>query len=376
MLVGGPGAGGVDQVADPGAVEADGAGGRGRAGEAQFGGLDPVEGELLAGAEVELGGGDQAGVVEAGVGEPDPAPGAERGVAGGAVREGVAGLAVAGAVHGAGAGPGAVVGAGQVQGVADGDPRGVQRVRVVGDGAQRGAAQREPAADPGRAEAEFAEQVEAFGLAVLVDGEAVGGDGAPEGVGADGGLVEQQVGADAGVGEADAAGYAAAGEVDVALGGEPGGLQPGEGAGDQPQGAGVGLGDQQFAVEAAELELDVAADAAAGQPEVSGDQRAGELQRGDPAGDGLRPVQQQPGDHLGADGAPGPPLLGGERVVRAVALPVGADGRAGGGGQDQVGAPLGRPGPQVVHVAVAEGLPQAAFGVGPVVRCLLHRVPR
>ncbi len=344
MLAQRPAARGVHQVADPGPGERDGAGGPHPAREAQLGGLDPAQRQLLVRPEVELPG-YQAGALEPGVGEPDPAERAKRRA--GRVERRV--LAVPGAVVRAGAGPPAVRRAGQVQGVADREPHRVQAGAVVRQAAELGTAQREPAADPGGAQAQLTGGLQPVGLEVLVDVHAVGGERAAEPVGADDGLVEQQVGADPGVGEPDAPGDPAAGEMKVTLGGQSGGLDPGQQAAHEAQRAGPCLGQQQGVREPAVVQFDVVRDGPAGQHQRPGDVAAGELQRGHPSGHRGRAVQQQPGEHLRADRPPGPP-----------------DGVA----EDRVPLPVAAR--QVVDLALAECLPQPLFDRCPVVRRLLH----
>ncbi len=59
MLAERPGLRGVDQVADPGAGQRDGAGGAELAGEAQLGGVNAAQRDLVVTLQVELAG-DQA----------------------------------------------------------------------------------------------------------------------------------------------------------------------------------------------------------------------------------------------------------------------------------------------------------------------------
>ncbi len=239
---------------------------------------------------------------------------------------------------------------GQIQSAPDGQLGRVQREpRVRVD--QPGAPQAQRHADAGAAQTQFTVRLQHLGLEVLADADAVRGDGAAAAVAVDDGLVEQQIRADLGVGEPDAVVETAPRQMEIALGVHAGGLQARHGAVHQPYGREVGLRQPDLPVEAAAAHLDVRHHRAAREVHRVADPYADELERRHAASEGGRAVQQQPADDPRADGAFVSPGMSAVRIV-----------------DDAVAAA------QVVHAAVAEGLPHAEFGRGQVVRQVVRQV--
>lgn len=239
-------------------------------------------------------------------------------------------------------------GRGQVQRALHGQLGRVQRepgVRV--DQPRPAQAQRHP--DLGAAQAELAVGLQQFGLEVLADAQAVTGDRAAGAVLVHHGLVQHQVGADVRVGQPDPAQEPAARQVQVALGLHPGGLQPRHRAVHQPHRRQPGLRQQHVPLEPAAPHLHVRHHRAARQIQGAAQPHPGQLQRGHPPGQRRRAVQQQPGHDAGPHGALRAPRLPAVRVVHQCV-----------------------PAAQVVHAAVAEGLPHPGLDGGQVVR----QVPR
>ncbi len=328
----------VDEIADLGAGQDDPAALLRLAEEAQLGGLDAAQRQLLLGLHDEPRLAEVDRVAEPPVVEPHPALAFERlhartalGSDGDAVRRGGADA------EGRRAGQPRRR---HVEGPLDGELRGVERAppeRVV----EPGAAEAQRDADLRAAQAQLAVRLHHLGLEVLGDGQPVRGDGPVVPVLVHRELVEQQVGAYVRVGEADAVLYRAARQMQIALRGQPRRLQPGDRAADQAQRGEPRLGQQDLLLEPAVLHLDVRDDRPAGEVQHPADLRADQLQRGDPAGLRGRPVEHQQRDDPRPHRALGAP---GVRARRVVLLGVG--------------------GAQVVRAAVAERLPHAPFGRG------------
>ncbi|MGX1253359.1 hypothetical protein RKD48_005870 [Streptomyces ambofaciens] len=235
---------------------------------------------------------------------------------------------------------------GQVQRALHRQLRGVQRVpRVRVE--QAGAAQAQRHADLGAAQAHLAVRLQHLGLEVLPDRHAVGRDGTPAAVAVHDRLVEQQVGAYPRVREPDAAREAGARQVQVALGVQPGRLKARHRAVHQAHRREPGLRQQHLALEAAAAQLHVGHHRAARQVHRVADPHAHQLQRGDPARERRRTVEEQPAHHAGAHRPLRSPRAPAVRVV-----------------DERVAAA------QVVHAAVAERLPHPGLGDGQVVRQL------
>ncbi|GAA2924859.1 hypothetical protein GCM10011428_47230 [Streptomyces violaceus] len=156
-------------------------------------------------------------------------------------------------------------------------------------------------------------------------------------------LVEHQVRADLRVREPDAAMEAAARQMQIALRLHPGRLEPRHRAVHHPYGREAGLRQQHVLLEPALSHLDVRHHRAPREIQRAADAYAGQLQRRHPAGQGGRAVEEQPADDPGPHG---PLLAPRPAAVRIVHQRVTAA--------------------QVVHAAVAEGLPHAGLDRGQV----------